>query len=181
METDQPAPENPDKASSDEQGASPARSYDCTFCKRGFSNAQALGGHMNIHRRDKAKLKQPSPTHETTATTQQSNFDISKIIPSYSHTPSSHGKRRWVLQDDGADARTDKTSDHIVGSQIRQLPLFDEKPSKSDQNPRSQVQEGLEKGFSSTQPPLGSELDLELRLGPEPHDSSPPKTTKKFF
>ncbi|MBA0634353.1 hypothetical protein Godav_024780 [Gossypium davidsonii] len=181
METDQPAPENPDKASSDEQGASPARSYDCTFCKRGFSNAQALGGHMNIHRRDKAKLKQPSPTHETTATTQQSNFDISRIIPSYSHTPSSHGKWRWVLQDDGADARTDKTSDHIVGSQIRQLPLFDEKPSKSDQNPRSQVQEGLEKGFSSTQPPLGSELDLELRLGPEPHDSSPPKTTKKFF
>ncbi|PPD99263.1 hypothetical protein GOBAR_DD03725 [Gossypium barbadense] len=155
METDQPAPENPDKASSDEQGASPARSYDCTFCKRGFSNAQALGGHMNIHRRDKAKLKQPSPTH--------------------------HGKWRWVLQDDGADARTDKTSDHIVGSQIRQLPLFHEKPSKSDQNPRSQVQEGLEKGFSSTQPPLGSELDLELRLGPEPQDSSPPKTTKKFF
>lgn len=36
------------------------RSYSCTFCKRGFSNAQALGGHMNIHRRDRAKLKQSS-------------------------------------------------------------------------------------------------------------------------
>ncbi|XP_040994236.1 zinc finger protein 10-like [Juglans microcarpa x Juglans regia] len=35
------------------------RSYDCNFCKRGFSNAQALGGHMNIHRKEKAaKLKQ---------------------------------------------------------------------------------------------------------------------------
>ncbi|OIW13138.1 hypothetical protein TanjilG_32119 [Lupinus angustifolius] len=34
------------------------RSYDCTFCKRGFTNAQALGGHMNIHRKDKAKAKQ---------------------------------------------------------------------------------------------------------------------------
>ncbi|KAG0487830.1 hypothetical protein HPP92_006641 [Vanilla planifolia] len=47
----------------DEDGGSPrsgadhARSYDCSFCKRGFSNAQALGGHMNIHRRDRAKMK----------------------------------------------------------------------------------------------------------------------------
>ncbi|KAL7095568.1 hypothetical protein ACP275_10G032400 [Erythranthe tilingii] len=31
-------------------------SYSCSFCRRGFSNAQALGGHMNIHRRDRAKL-----------------------------------------------------------------------------------------------------------------------------
>ncbi|XP_022761126.1 transcriptional regulator SUPERMAN-like [Durio zibethinus] len=36
------------------------RSYECTFCKRGFTNAQALGGHMNIHRRDRAKAKQPT-------------------------------------------------------------------------------------------------------------------------
>ncbi|KAL1342037.1 hypothetical protein HN51_028632 [Arachis hypogaea] len=33
------------------------KSYDCTFCRRGFTNAQALGGHMNIHRRDRAKNK----------------------------------------------------------------------------------------------------------------------------
>ncbi|KAG2670077.1 hypothetical protein I3843_14G066100 [Carya illinoinensis] len=46
----------------DDHGASSTqltRSYDCNFCKRGFSNAQALGGHMNIHRKEKAaKLKQ---------------------------------------------------------------------------------------------------------------------------
>ncbi|CAD5163037.1 transcriptional regulator SUPERMAN-like [Musa acuminata AAA Group] len=40
--------------------ATGARSFDCSFCKRGFSNAQALGGHMNMHRKDKAKLKHPS-------------------------------------------------------------------------------------------------------------------------
>ncbi|KAI5649421.1 hypothetical protein M9H77_35426 [Catharanthus roseus] len=34
------------------------RSYECNYCKRGFTNAQALGGHMNIHRKDKAKAKQ---------------------------------------------------------------------------------------------------------------------------
>ncbi|KAG5582846.1 hypothetical protein H5410_053473 [Solanum commersonii] len=32
--------------------------YRCSFCKRGFSNAQALGGHMNIHRRDRARLRE---------------------------------------------------------------------------------------------------------------------------
>ncbi|KAL2317186.1 hypothetical protein Fmac_031062 [Flemingia macrophylla] len=38
------------------------RSYSCTFCKREFRSAQALGGHMNIHRRDRARLKQnPTP------------------------------------------------------------------------------------------------------------------------
>ncbi|PIN04044.1 hypothetical protein CDL12_23428 [Handroanthus impetiginosus] len=33
------------------------RSYECGFCKRGFNTAQALGGHMNIHRRDRARNK----------------------------------------------------------------------------------------------------------------------------
>lgn len=34
--------------------------YECVFCKRGFTTAQALGGHMNIHRRDRA-AKPPDP------------------------------------------------------------------------------------------------------------------------
>ncbi|GFP96809.1 transcriptional regulator tac1 [Phtheirospermum japonicum] len=28
------------------------RLYECVFCRRGFNTAQALGGHMNIHRKD---------------------------------------------------------------------------------------------------------------------------------
>ncbi|XP_047306884.1 transcriptional regulator TAC1-like [Impatiens glandulifera] len=32
--------------------------YRCSFCKRGFPNAQALGGHMNIHRKERAKLRE---------------------------------------------------------------------------------------------------------------------------
>ncbi|KAG6433234.1 hypothetical protein SASPL_104842 [Salvia splendens] len=39
----------------------PPRSYPCTFCRRQFRSAQALGGHMNVHRRDRAKLKQSPP------------------------------------------------------------------------------------------------------------------------
>ncbi|XP_020087488.1 uncharacterized protein LOC109709599 [Ananas comosus] len=43
----------------------PPRSYTCSFCGREFRSAQALGGHMNVHRRDRARLKQSSsPTHE---------------------------------------------------------------------------------------------------------------------
>lgn len=40
----------------------PPRSYSCSFCKREFKSAQALGGHMNVHRRDKARLRQ-SPSY----------------------------------------------------------------------------------------------------------------------
>ncbi|KAL6647616.1 hypothetical protein ACP70R_015053 [Stipagrostis hirtigluma subsp. patula] len=43
----------------------PPRSYACTFCRREFRSAQALGGHMNVHRRDRARLRQcASPDHD---------------------------------------------------------------------------------------------------------------------
>ncbi|CAN6231220.1 unnamed protein product [Urochloa humidicola] len=38
-------------------GTWPPRSYPCSFCKREFRSAQALGGHMNVHRRDRARLR----------------------------------------------------------------------------------------------------------------------------
>ena len=36
----------------------PPKNYTCSFCRRDFRSAQALGGHMNVHRRDRAKLRQ---------------------------------------------------------------------------------------------------------------------------
>ncbi|XP_044504143.1 zinc finger protein 11-like [Mangifera indica] len=39
----------------------PPRNYNCSFCKREFRSAQALGGHMNVHRRDRARLRQLPP------------------------------------------------------------------------------------------------------------------------
>lgn len=35
----------------------PQRNYRCSFCKREFKSAQALGGHMNVHRRERAKMR----------------------------------------------------------------------------------------------------------------------------
>ncbi|XP_015887958.3 transcriptional regulator SUPERMAN [Ziziphus jujuba] len=43
------------------------RCYECTFCKRGFTNAQALGGHMNIHRKDRAAANKAK--HQTGSST----------------------------------------------------------------------------------------------------------------
>ncbi|KAI3504186.1 hypothetical protein L1887_32731 [Cichorium endivia] len=65
------------------------RSYECTFCKRGFTNAQALGGHMNIHRKDKAKAKRQNSfttTMTASAKTNKEHLIASpnsfKLIPS---------------------------------------------------------------------------------------------------
>ncbi|XP_073152013.1 uncharacterized protein [Henckelia pumila] len=44
----------------------PPRSYSCSFCRREFRSAQALGGHMNVHRRERARLKQSTTISSTT-------------------------------------------------------------------------------------------------------------------
>ncbi|KAL0303765.1 UNVERIFIED_CONTAM: Zinc finger protein 10 [Sesamum radiatum] len=49
----------------------PPRSYTCSFCRREFRSAQALGGHMNVHRRDRAKLKQSSPPQQASNSCQE--------------------------------------------------------------------------------------------------------------
>ncbi|RVX22334.1 Transcriptional regulator TAC1 [Vitis vinifera] len=54
-ETSSEENDRPEKVKGERGGR---RSYECTYCKRGFTNAQALGGHMNIHRKDRAKTKQ---------------------------------------------------------------------------------------------------------------------------
>ncbi|OEL29830.1 hypothetical protein BAE44_0009151 [Dichanthelium oligosanthes] len=38
--------------------------YECSFCKRGFTNAQALGGHMNIHRKDRGGKSGTAPPQQ---------------------------------------------------------------------------------------------------------------------
>ncbi|XP_057953765.1 zinc finger protein 10-like [Malania oleifera] len=69
----------------------PPRSYCCSFCRREFRSAQALGGHMNVHRRDRARLRQfplagpdtdPQPPH---------NHDHHQVLHPHNlqcHTPS---------------------------------------------------------------------------------------------
>ncbi|RZC76703.1 hypothetical protein C5167_000792 [Papaver somniferum] len=61
----------------------PPRPYTCSFCKREFRSCQALGGHMNVHRRDRARLNQSIPWVDMNQY-QHDNF----IIPNPNFHPS---------------------------------------------------------------------------------------------
>lgn len=171
------------------------RSYECNFCKRGFSNAQALGGHMNIHRKDKAKLKQQSSNIEANPSDIQ---EVSKLLPNLKSNialSQSQQQDQQHQQHQQHHAPCRDVVDETVVTQVRQqLPLFSESPTKTEmQKPQPQPSQGETQGektttSSTTEESLllsgqdsSMELDLELRLGPEPHDSSAPTGTRKFF
>lgn len=45
--------QRPSSGDDDDEGT--RQPYKCTFCRRGFPTAQALGGHMNVHRRHRGR------------------------------------------------------------------------------------------------------------------------------
>ncbi|XP_022873776.1 transcriptional regulator SUPERMAN-like [Olea europaea var. sylvestris] len=59
----------------------PPRCYTCIFCKREFRSAQALGGHMNVHRKDRARLRQHFPPKENYSKNAQ--FSLLNPDPNY--------------------------------------------------------------------------------------------------
>lgn len=60
------------------------RSFMCNFCKKEYKSAQALGGHMNVHRRDRARLRQSSPSLDHP--NPNPNFSSSPLIKTF-HSP----------------------------------------------------------------------------------------------
>ncbi|XP_052185289.1 uncharacterized protein LOC127796927 [Diospyros lotus] len=104
-----------------------ARSYECAFCKRGFSNAQALGGHMNMHRKDKqqrVKLKHSSKLLHI-KTTDQSNIDA--IIPP---PPTDSAEEKMVI----ISPSSEQWPPWINLEKPQQLPLFAETASPAHRN-----------------------------------------------
>lgn len=126
------------------------RAYTCNFCKRGFSNAQALGGHMNIHRKDRAKLRQ------ITEDERLQSLDMEKKNPliHLDHQP--------------------------FAEKLCQLKSNEDKDCtlKNACSPP-----GKDKFRDSHSGASQKELDLELRLGPEPHKTSASGSSSrdKFF
>ncbi|KAG9453111.1 hypothetical protein H6P81_006015 [Aristolochia fimbriata] len=147
--------------------AGQVRSYECTFCKRGFSNAQALGGHMNIHRKDRAKLKQ---TNLETQLVSEYNWSAKRT-----HDEHSAGVASPVRSDvvDGCSFYRwpwfpPREDQETHGRELRQLQLFDD--SATGVMTERVAQTGFQERRSHpNQYGLAEEkLDLELRLGPEP-------------
>ncbi|KAJ7977276.1 transcriptional regulator TAC1-like [Quillaja saponaria] len=63
------------------------RFYECVFCKRGFTTAQALGGHMNIHRRDRAKTKPSLVASSSSKADDQNYSNLRSYQPIQSYQP----------------------------------------------------------------------------------------------
>nr|AHZ94453.1 Cys2/His2-type zinc finger protein [Chrysanthemum x morifolium] len=134
------------------------RSYTCTFCKRGFSNAQALGGHMNVHRKDRARLQesiQETLMMETTigmssidpARDQSCSDEKGDAVPMTPWTRESSSLGSHILKDDSVN----------IERPSLKLSLCIESSSTSDSCIRSNK---ISSSSSSS-----TEVDLELRLG----------------
>ncbi|KAJ7961385.1 Transcriptional regulator like [Quillaja saponaria] len=144
----------------DHQGAYvQARSYTCAFCKRGFSNAQALGGHMNIHRRDRAKLKQQS--------SEENLLTLDMSIKNTNPNPNPHTFDHHASAEDHLAYQRGKAISNTM-EELQKLPLFLERQSARIEK-RVMISEGVEhlleeKRIESSHA-KAAKVDLELRLG----------------
>ncbi|XP_014497619.1 zinc finger protein ZAT6-like isoform X2 [Vigna radiata var. radiata] len=147
-------------SSDDQGGPGQVKSYSCSFCKRGFSNAQALGGHMNIHRRDRAKLKQSSEESLL-------SLDISiKTSSDHSNDPSDLEEKIFFRLGSGEDQKH---------SRNRKMPF--NFPHKSDPEIPHHLPSFV---FGQRIEEKTADLDLELRLGLYPQESAT-LNTRSFF
>ncbi|KAG0466468.1 hypothetical protein HPP92_018048 [Vanilla planifolia] len=138
----------------------PPRFYKCSFCRREFRSAQALGGHMNVHRHDRAKLKQgPSPTSEAQDENyKQSRFESmflnSSLTPNL--TPESLGFQL---------VRGTRVLTSLHESMRLELGRENQKSGKAGGKRERELTSGE---IVSNKRLKTEEVDLELRLGDSP-------------
>ncbi|KAG0474615.1 hypothetical protein HPP92_014301 [Vanilla planifolia] len=191
MEGEEEKEQGSDEVESADQGADDAggsssggRFYDCIFCKRGFSTAQALGGHMNIHRRDRARIRpaasSPSGARRVEDAARRASFH-SEIAPALAVESSANyvvyfpgsssatsGSREKRLREGGSQEVQSKRSKEMVeaGEELR-LGLGRSglrgpgEEGDDDSKGKGKEEEELEEGDLN----FGLDLDLELRLG----------------
>lgn len=147
----------------------PPRFYNCTFCGREFKSAQALGGHMNVHRRDRVRFRhenQPISSSTSSFTIPATNvvYDGGGVCFFY-QLPNENSD---FLHSISLHSATPYPSNNPIASSIPSLKLSGElggtssssshcshMSSKGDESLIS-IDDGAEK------------LDLELRLGQRP-------------
>ena len=160
---------NDDDTSTTTAGA--GTSYECIFCRRGFTTAQALGGHMNIHRRDRTRVMKSSPA--ASASVSESSYryyhpypmhkvrsifnppPVSDYPKSPACLPNEYGSRyaRSCTKDDSRRMRELSHQELHLGLRLGLMNVVD----------------GDGKGVGGGEEKKGDaeeeELDLELRLG----------------
>ncbi|XVF51974.1 hypothetical protein PTKIN_Ptkin04bG0227500 [Pterospermum kingtungense] len=164
----------------------PPRSYTCTFCRREFRSAQALGGHMNVHRRDRARLHQThragaaaliNPTSSSSATTAASTSTL--LIPTQEFATNGRFCLLYQLPSPSTGVFTSPpmsacsypslsfpiTPPGLYNSSPSSL-CYSTKPATSTSPAVDNINDNSFKEASSTE-----ELDLELRLGHRPTTS----------
>ncbi|EOA28551.1 hypothetical protein CARUB_v10024766mg [Capsella rubella] len=164
----------------------PPKNYTCSFCRREFRSAQALGGHMNVHRRDRAKLRQiPSwlfePHHHIPIANPNPNFS-SSTTPAHLEPPLTNQRSKTTpfpsARSDLLDSTTsygglmvdrEKKKSNVCSRELKKG-VIDAchsvrcEISRGDlMNQRDDHVMGLELGMSLRNPK--QVLDLELRLG----------------
>ncbi|KAJ1257211.1 hypothetical protein BS78_K179200 [Paspalum vaginatum] len=166
--------------------------YECVFCKRGFTTAQALGGHMNIHRRDRARPARDSPTGITSVSRNVDCYSKYHHLTSSSYSPAPSSTPISIGPGSGGGSSSFGMYYHSTGTTAAAAGMVDaERVSPSRASPRElslfgagthdqDLQLGLGRhgraGDASCMPellePQGGEpereLDLELRLGRRP-------------
>ncbi|XP_047973679.1 transcriptional regulator SUPERMAN [Salvia hispanica] len=156
----------------------PPRSYTCTYCRREFRSAQALGGHMNVHRRDRARLHEVPPPpplvpsqppriliqtgHEFGADGLCLVYPLpnpnSIIFPNYS-IPLQHFANNTFKP-------TETAPNSVVSSLCHSTNTEPSASNNSNDNNNSNIR-GLDENTKHSAEE--EEIDLELRLGRRPH------------
>ncbi|KAG0477862.1 hypothetical protein HPP92_012581 [Vanilla planifolia] len=140
------------------------RSYDCIFCKRGFTTAQALGGHMNIHRKHRAKMTRPTPIFSLVA--EGVTASHTPVCPFY--TPEVPPRKPYSIcfpaSTSGARDLRAVTEDKLSQRRIRELRLFENEGWLRMYGGGAVGGEKRLRNGKEEEEGEATELDLELRL-----------------
>ncbi|XP_077234330.1 C2H2 and C2HC zinc fingers superfamily protein [Tasmannia lanceolata] len=153
----------------------PPRSYTCTFCRREFRSAQALGGHMNVHRRDRARLRQSPPGSDPSSSSTSSPL----IFPTQEFVANGGLCLFYPFPTPGSVF----TPNHVHGSldspsTLLSISPYSENSLVPSYTPLCHLGKGESKEMNdednnggienSNKDSVMEELDLELRLGQKP-------------
>jgi hypothetical protein len=129
--------------------------HKCPFCKNGFTTAQALGGHMNLHRRDRATRRpgRDAPATGTASAAAYPSYPPAPAMGSSFATYDYSGGAAYAAADGMGYGSTSQTELNLFG-----VPAATHGHADLSLGIGSRVPDGEAEGS----------LDLELRLGRHP-------------